>query len=102
MMMTSRAVKLAAGAVAVCAHGALAVSLMPEADPVAMEGSSGGVSARLGTSFMDMAQGSIAAQSVDTPIEAEQPGHPRTCHAAGAGHSLCCTSNACRGQADGV
>lgn len=72
MIVTSRIAKLTAGAVALAAHGAFALTLSgPE--PVRTEGGAGGAEVRLGSSFADMAVGRVAAEA---PVEVAMANAP--------------------------
>ena len=72
MIATSRPVKLAALAVAVSAHAALALALVSQ-ERVEMEGASGGADVQLGTSFADMAVGSLSEEDIPEAVEPVAP-----------------------------
>ncbi|WP_324751641.1 TonB family protein [Roseovarius sp. Pro17] len=76
MIAASRSIQIGAVLAAVLVHGALAMALMPDGD-VQIDGGAGAPEARLGSSFADMAAGTLkAAKAVDAaqpvPIEAAQ------------------------------
>ena len=69
MIASSRGIKALAVVAALGAHAALALALMPKT-AVEMEGATGATEVRLGTSFADMAAGTLQAQ---TATEAAEP-----------------------------
>ena len=76
MIAASRSIQIGAVLAAVLVHGALAMALMRDGD-VQIEGGAGAPEARLGSSFADMAAGTLKAEkAVDTaqpvPVEAAQ------------------------------
>lgn len=74
MIASSRTVKLGAALLALCAHGALALAMFSEPTLIEMEGRTGAQQARLGTSFADMVQGRVAAQTPsETALTAVKP-----------------------------
>ncbi|WP_417723742.1 energy transducer TonB family protein [Salipiger sp.] len=73
MIARSRTVKCLAVLLAGSAHGALALALMPDPAPVEIEGSSGGAEVRLGTSFADMAAGTLTAETAGEVTETAPP-----------------------------
>ena len=70
MIVRSRPLKLAAVLLAGGAHAALAVALVPQVE-VRTEGGAGAQDVRLGTSFADMAAGTLAAAPAE-PLEHDQ------------------------------
>lgn len=72
MTRSSGSAKAIALALAITAHGALALTLTaPEA--TLMEGTDGAAEVRLGNAFQDMAAGTLSAERADTSIEATLP-----------------------------
>lgn len=74
MIATSRLPKACALALAVVAHGALALALVAT-ETALIEGSQGASDVRLGNAFADMAAGTLSAEPADTaaqPAQAEQ------------------------------
>ncbi|WP_414898304.1 cell envelope integrity protein TolA [Rhodovulum sp. YEN HP10] len=72
---SSRLGKLLACGLALGAHGALALVLVPEVE-IRMEGRNGAAEAAIGSSFADMAAGRLDAESVEDVVEPEQPLEP--------------------------
>ncbi|ARC88022.1 TonB family protein [Rhodovulum sp. MB263] len=72
---SSRFGKLLACGLALGAHGALALVLVPEVE-IRMEGRNGAAEAAIGSSFADMAAGRLDAESVEDVVEPEQPLEP--------------------------
>lgn len=72
MICSSTLGKGVALALAVATHGALAVVLMPQQE-IRMEGQAGGAEARLGSSFADMAAGTLTAVKPENRVAPEQP-----------------------------
>ena len=73
MIATSRRAKLMALLLAFSAHGALAVALFHGETPVEIEGSGGAQQARLGSSFADMAAGTLSAESPQETVATAPP-----------------------------
>ncbi|MGR3376848.1 energy transducer TonB family protein [Salipiger abyssi] len=71
MIAKSRVLKGVALLLACSAHGALALALLPGSEAIEIEGSDGAAEARLGSSFADMAAGTISATPPEEPTEAE-------------------------------
>ncbi|MBN9889409.1 energy transducer TonB family protein [Salipiger abyssi] len=71
MIAKSRVLKGVALLMACSAHGALALALLPGSEPFEIEGSGGAAEARLGSSFADMAAGTLSATPPEEPTEAE-------------------------------
>lgn len=71
MIAQSRMRKVLALLLACSAHGALALALMPDGPPIEIEGSDGAAEARLGSSFADMAAGTLSAETPEEPTEVE-------------------------------
>ncbi|MCR8546708.1 TonB family protein [Salipiger sp. P9] len=72
MIANSRLLKAVALLLASSAHGALALALLPDNPPVEIEGSDGAPEARVGSSFADMATGTLSAEPSPEPV-APQP-----------------------------
>ncbi|MGR3321105.1 MAG: TonB family protein [Pseudooceanicola sp.] len=68
MIASSRSAKLAAILIAAGAHAALALALTREA-PIMVEAGAGAQDVRLGSSFADMAAGTLSAETVDRDSE---------------------------------
>ncbi|PTW50231.1 energy transducer TonB [Rhodovulum kholense] len=75
MIPSSRAGKVLALGLALGAHGALALVLVPQTE-TRMEGRAGAVEAAVGASFADMAAGRLTAESAETVLEATAPPEP--------------------------
>ncbi len=73
---SSRAAKFIAALLACTAHGAVAVALMQSEPSALIEGAAGAPEAAIGSSFADMAEGSLSAEPPDTPTEAEPVQQP--------------------------
>ncbi|SFJ69606.1 energy transducer TonB family protein [Celeribacter neptunius] len=74
MIASSRLVKIGAGLLAICAHGAFGLAVVSAPPPVRMEGQTGALDARLGTSFADMVAGSLSPQApTDTALKPLTP-----------------------------
>ncbi|MFP4240305.1 MAG: energy transducer TonB, partial [Rhodosalinus sp.] len=69
MIASSRGMKALAVTAALGAHAALVLAIMPSAT-VETEGATGAAEVRLGTSFADMAAGTLTPQA---PTEAAEP-----------------------------
>ena len=76
MIAHSRTAKLVAILLAGSAHGALALALMPNDPPTLIEGSGGAAEARVGSSFQDMAAGTLSATPSEDIVEAEPVEEP--------------------------
>lgn len=63
MISSSQLIKCIAAGVAICAHGAAALAVMAPPKNVEMDGMSGAAETRLGSSFADMATGTLSAIS---------------------------------------
>jgi len=72
MIAASRLIKTAALAGAIALHGALAWAVMDRTE-VQIEGSAGAQDTRLGTSFADMAAGTLEAQAAEETAETTPP-----------------------------
>ncbi|MFD0857405.1 energy transducer TonB family protein [Roseovarius aquimarinus] len=75
MIASSLRVKLAVGGLALAAHAGLGLWLAPQ-EQVVMESGGGEEVARIGTSFADMAAGTLTAERADDAIPAEAPPPP--------------------------
>ncbi|SMD07984.1 energy transducer TonB [Primorskyibacter flagellatus] len=75
MISTSRSVKLACVLLAASAHAALALALMTN-DPVRTEGAPGSADVQLGSSFADMAAGTMTNESVEKAIQPDSAARP--------------------------
>lgn len=71
MIAQSRTAKLVAILLAGTAHGALALALLPDDPPTLIEGSGGAAEARIGSSFQDMAAGTLSPTPSEDIVEAE-------------------------------
>lgn len=71
MIANSRVLKGVALILACSAHGALALALLPGNEAIEIEGSDGAAEAQLGSSFADMAAGTLSATPPEEPTEAE-------------------------------
>ncbi|TCM84526.1 cell envelope integrity protein TolA [Rhodovulum steppense] len=72
MIPSSQLGRGAALGFAIAAHGALALVLVPQ-DAIEIAGSAGATEARLGTSFADMAAGTLSAMATHQVVEAVTP-----------------------------
>ncbi len=81
MIATSRIMKGVAVTFALALHGTLALALFPRIE-VEMEGASGSPDVRLGTSFTDMAAGTLQAETATTIAETIPPAEAEHAHHA--------------------
>ncbi|MCA0960574.1 energy transducer TonB [Salipiger bermudensis] len=83
MIAHSRTAKLVAILLAGSAHGALALALLPDDPPTLIEGSGGAAEARIGSSFQDMAAGTLSPTPSEDIVKAEpvdEAPQPDTAH----------------------
>ncbi len=73
MIASSRKVKIAAAVLALSAHGAAVLAVMPPNETAEMEGMSGGTDLALGTAFADMAVGTLSSQPTEETAEPITP-----------------------------